>query len=71
MNEPNIFKIKMAMMGASAKDVITLLKRRGVLVNQPELSCAIHGGVQPKHRLIRDQLIAIFDEWEHDMAASE
>lgn len=64
MGKPNIFKAKIAIMGLSSREIIKMLYSRGISATAPELSVAIHGGTQPKHLRIREEINGIYSEWE-------
>ena len=69
MRRPNIYKARIGLMDITFKELVCILRERGMTkVREPEISVAIHGGMQAKHARIRCEIMSIYEEWRKEAA---
>ncbi len=67
MGRPNIYKARIGLMDITVKELTYMLRDRGMNIREPEISIAIHGGMQAKHARIRNEIGRIYDEWKEQV----
>jgi len=66
VGRPNIYKARVGLMDRTCKELAYILRDRGMKIKEPEISVAIHGGMQAKHARIRNEITNIYEEWKSE-----
>lgn len=66
MGKPNIYKARIGLMDITFKELAYMMRTNGMKIREPEISVAIHGGMQAKHARIRNEICRIYDEWKSE-----
>jgi hypothetical protein len=67
MEEPNVYKARLGLMNLSHRQLASIMEEHGIKVSGPEISLALNGGRQAKHRRIREFINLVYCNWREEL----